>query len=104
MEPQEAATEHSFGEKLSRPTEAWLTGAFGGVRHLEATQKTAEDYKMRRVTCKLPLADVLHGAGYATVCIGKWHLGHHPEFLPTRRWQKSRRDRKLLIPGHLCAS
>ncbi|NIP95115.1 MAG: sulfatase-like hydrolase/transferase, partial [Akkermansiaceae bacterium] len=21
--------------------------------------------------------------GYATACIGKWHLGHLPEFLPT---------------------
>ena len=24
-------------------------------------------------------------AGYATVCIGKWHLGDQPEFLPTRQ-------------------
>jgi arylsulfatase A-like enzyme len=23
--------------------------------------------------------------GYATCAIGKWHLGHHPEFLPTRQ-------------------
>ncbi len=25
------------------------------------------------------------GQGYATVCIGKWHLGDQPEFLPTRQ-------------------
>jgi arylsulfatase A len=30
------------------------------------------------------LADVLRGAGYATACIGKWHLGDQPEFLPRR--------------------
>ena len=25
----------------------------------------------------------MKGQGYATACIGKWHLGHHPETLPT---------------------
>jgi arylsulfatase A-like enzyme len=30
------------------------------------------------------LAEVLHGRGYATAIFGKWHLGHHPQFLPTR--------------------
>ena len=29
------------------------------------------------------IADALKSAGYATACVGKWHLGHHPEFLPT---------------------
>ena len=29
------------------------------------------------------IADVLQRAGYATGCIGKWHLGHDPAFLPT---------------------
>ena len=27
---------------------------------------------------------MLHGRGYATAIYGKWHLGHHPQFLPTR--------------------
>ncbi len=30
------------------------------------------------------LAEVLRARGYATACVGKWHLGHHPMFLPTR--------------------
>lgn len=29
------------------------------------------------------IADLLRTRGYATACIGKWHLGHLPEFLPT---------------------
>ncbi len=31
------------------------------------------------------LADTLRGAGYATMCIGKWHLGSQPQYMPTRR-------------------
>ena len=30
------------------------------------------------------VADHLKPLGYATMCIGKWHLGDQPEFLPTR--------------------
>lgn len=29
------------------------------------------------------VADHLKSLGYATGCFGKWHLGHHPEVLPT---------------------
>ena len=31
------------------------------------------------------IAEHLKHAGYATMCIGKWHLGDQPEFLPTRQ-------------------
>ena len=31
------------------------------------------------------IADLLKPQGYATMCIGKWHLGDQPEFLPTKQ-------------------
>jgi hypothetical protein len=31
------------------------------------------------------VAEILKDAGYATACVGKWHLGDQPEFLPTRQ-------------------
>ncbi len=34
---------------------------------------------------ELNLAQMFKKKGYATGMAGKWHLGHHPEFLPTRR-------------------
>lgn len=32
---------------------------------------------------EITLAEQLKTAGYATACIGKWHLGHREEYLPT---------------------
>ncbi len=33
---------------------------------------------------ELTLGELLKAAGYRTACVGKWHLGHKPSFMPTR--------------------
>jgi arylsulfatase A-like enzyme len=34
---------------------------------------------------EITIAEALKGRGYATACVGKWHLGHLPQYLPTEQ-------------------
>ena len=34
---------------------------------------------------EITIAEVLKAEGYATACVGKWHLGDQPKFLPTKQ-------------------
>lgn len=50
-----------------------IAGALGpGSRHGLAPEETT-------------LAELCAAMGYRTACFGKWHLGHHAKFLPTRQ-------------------
>ena len=40
------------------------------------------DAKHGLAAAETTLAELLRARGYATACFGKWHLGHHPRFLP----------------------
>ncbi len=73
-----------YVESLCSPTRAaLLTGSY------------AERVGMRRVCWpdstyglhpdEITLAEILKKRGYTTALIGKWHLGHHEEFLPTNQ-------------------
>jgi arylsulfatase A len=35
-------------------------------------------------TSEITIASALKGSGYATACIGKWHLGHLPQYSPNK--------------------
>lgn len=78
------------------PTRAALmTGRYPWRCGLPNNPHPAEDARVNQIAAshdrmglpvsEVTLADVLRKAGYATICIGKWHLGHQPELLPTRR-------------------
>ncbi len=60
---------------------ALLTGCYpkrvGMHRHVLFPQS---DYGLN--PAETTIADHLKTLGYATACVGKWHLGHHPETLP----------------------
>lgn len=34
---------------------------------------------------EITIAELLNEAGYATAAVGKWHLGHRPDYLPTQQ-------------------
>ncbi|MBM3955181.1 MAG: hypothetical protein FJ309_11295 [Planctomycetes bacterium] len=54
------------------PNRVSIAGALGpSARHGIAAAETT-------------LAELLAARGYATAAVGKWHLGHHPPFLPSR--------------------
>lgn len=61
---------------------ALLTGAYPNRIGLQG----ALDHRARHGinANETTLAEALKTRGYATAIFGKWHLGHHPEFLPTR--------------------
>jgi len=60
-----------------------LTGCYGPRvgRPYVFGPASAEGLNPAEVT----IAERLRPLGYATACIGKWHLGDQPEFLPTRQ-------------------
>lgn len=62
---------------------ALLTGRYSSRTHTQGaygpSSKSGLDLDEKT------LADILKTAGYTSMCVGKWHLGYPPPYLPTNR-------------------
>ena len=62
---------------------ALLTGCYPNRLGIHGALMPTSDIGLD--TAETTLADMFKQQGYATAAFGKWHLGHQPEFLPTRQ-------------------
>lgn len=61
---------------------AILTGCY--AQRVGLTQVLFPTSEIGLADSEVTIAELLKGRGYATALVGKWHLGHQPQFLPTR--------------------
>jgi arylsulfatase A-like enzyme len=61
---------------------ALLTGCYPNRVGIQGALDHRADYGIS--DNETTIAQMLKARGYATAIYGKWHLGHHPQFLPTR--------------------
>ena len=59
---------------------ALLTGCYH--RRLGISGAYGPRAKVGLNPAEMTIAELCRQKGYATACFGKWHLGHHPKFLP----------------------
>ena len=78
-------TQYYAASNICSPSRAGLlTGRYStrvGVPYVLSTPSSTSGLNVSETT----MAETLKSAGYATMCLGKWHLGVQPQYLPTRR-------------------
>ncbi len=62
---------------------ALMTGCYPGRVSIQGALGPNANYGLS--SKEVTIAKMLKERGYATGMFGKWHLGHHPQFLPTNR-------------------
>jgi arylsulfatase A len=62
---------------------ALLTGSY--PQRVNITNVLFPEHNFGLNPDEITIADLLKERGYATACVGKWHLGHREEFMPPRQ-------------------
>ena len=68
-----------------------MTGRYPPRNGLNGNPVPKEDFIAKNAddvglpVSEITLAQLMRAAGYRTMCIGKWHLGHQPQFRPLQR-------------------
>jgi len=73
---------HVSAPVCSASRAALLTGSYHGRVGIHGALSPTATHGLH--PDETSLADLVKQAGYATGMAGKWHLGHHPDFLPLR--------------------
>lgn len=78
-------TQYYSASNICSPSRAALmTGRYStrvGVPYVLSTPDTTSGLSLSETT----MGQTLHAAGYATSCVGKWHLGVLPQYMPNHR-------------------
>jgi arylsulfatase A-like enzyme len=77
-------TQFNSASPVCSPSRAsWLTGRYPTRVGIPRVLSETDTYGLP--ASETTMAQMLKNAGYGTACVGKWHLGSVPEFMPTNR-------------------
>ena len=74
-----------YAAPVCSPSRASLMTGCYPKRALPIPHVLFPEYATGLAPSEITIAELLKEQGYATGCIGKWHLGDQPDFLPTRQ-------------------
>ena len=77
-------TQFNSASSVCSPSRAaWLTGRYPTRVGIPRVLNETDNYGIPDT--ETTMAQMLKGAGYSTMCVGKWHLGSTAQYLPTAK-------------------